>query len=118
MSRVAMVTGASRGIGRCAALDLARRGFDVAITARTLHEGEGRGHGGWVRDESGPVPIPGSLETTAAEIEALGAKPLVVRMDMLDRMSVGMALTTVIERWGHVDVLLNNAIYQGPATMD
>ena len=60
-----MVTGASRGIGRCAALDLARRGFDVAITARTVREGEGRGHASSVRDDSGPVPIPGSLETTA-----------------------------------------------------
>jgi NAD(P)-dependent dehydrogenase (short-subunit alcohol dehydrogenase family) len=116
--RVAMVTGASRGIGRCAALDLARRGFDVVITARTVHEGEGRGHASSVHDETGPVPIPGSLETTAAEIEALGRKALVVRMDVLDRVSVGMALATVIERWGHIDVLDNNAIYQGPATMD
>ena len=42
--RVALVTGASRGIGRCAAVALARRGFDVAITARTVHEGDGRAH--------------------------------------------------------------------------
>ena len=118
MGRVAMVTGASRGIGRCAALDLARRGFDVAITARTVHEGEGRGQGSSVLDDRGAMPIPGSLETTAAEIEALGRKALSVKMDMLDRVSVGMALATVIEHWGHVDVLVNNAIYQGPGTMD
>ena len=71
-ARVAMVTGASRGIGRCAALDLARRGFDVAITARTVKEGEGKGSASSVLDQSGAVPIPGSLETTAAEIEAIG----------------------------------------------
>ena len=40
--RVALVTGASRGIGKCGALALARRGFDVAITARTIKEGDGR----------------------------------------------------------------------------
>jgi len=40
--RVALVTGASRGIGRCAAVALARRGFDVVITARTVKEGDGR----------------------------------------------------------------------------
>src|SRR5687767_8554218 len=116
--RVAMVTGASRGIGRCAALELARRGFDVAITARTVREGEGKGAPSSVLDESGLVPIPGSLETTAAEIRQIGRDALVIPMDLLDRMSVGMALATVLERWGHVNVLVNNAIYQGPATMD
>ena len=55
--RVALVTGASRGIGRCAAVALARRGCDVVITARTVHEGEGRAHASstLVRDE----PMPG-----------------------------------------------------------
>src|SRR3954447_9934885 len=116
--RVALVTGASRGIGKCAALELAGRGFDVAITARTVHEGEGKGAPSSVRDEGGSLPIPGSLETTATEIAERGAEALVVPMDLLDRVSVGMALATVLERWGHVDVLVNNAIYQGPATMD
>ena len=70
--RVALVTGASRGIGRCAAVALARRGCDVVITARTVHEGDGRAYASstLVRDE--PVPIAGSLDSTAAEIEALG----------------------------------------------
>jgi NAD(P)-dependent dehydrogenase (short-subunit alcohol dehydrogenase family) len=116
--RVALVTGASRGIGRCAALALAERGFDVAVTARTVHEGDGVGAPSSVRDERGAVALPGSLEATAEAIRAVGREALVAPMDLLDRMSVGMALQQVLDTWGRVDVLVNNAIYQGPATMD
>ena len=64
-TKVAMVTGASRGIGRCGALALAKRGYDVVITGRTVHEGDGR-----AKD----IPIPGSLDKTSAEIEATGRR--------------------------------------------
>ncbi len=57
---VAMVTGASRGIGRAIAVALAREGYDVAVTARTVAEG------------TSVEGLPGSLESTAAEIEAAG----------------------------------------------
>ena len=116
--RVALVTGASRGIGRCAAVALGRRGFDVAITARTVHEGDGRAHSSsvLVRDEA--LPIAGSLDTTAAEIEALGRTCLAVPMDLMDRSSVEQAVALTLATLGRVDVLVNNAIYQGPGTMD
>jgi NAD(P)-dependent dehydrogenase (short-subunit alcohol dehydrogenase family) len=116
--RVALVTGASRGIGRCAAVALARRGFDVVITARTLREGEGRAHPSSVLSADRVTPIPGSLESTAAEIEALGRAAHVVPMDLMERASVENAATQALERAGRVDVLVNNAIYQGPGTMD
>jgi NAD(P)-dependent dehydrogenase (short-subunit alcohol dehydrogenase family) len=106
---VALVTGASRGIGRCAALALARAGFDVAITARTVREGEAR---------EGTVVLPGSLETTTAEVEAFGRRALPVPMDLLDRDSVINAVETVLDRWERVDVLVNNAIYQGRGPME
>jgi NAD(P)-dependent dehydrogenase (short-subunit alcohol dehydrogenase family) len=106
---VAFVTGASRGIGRCAALALARGGCDVAITARTVREGDAR---------EGDVIVPGSLETTAAEIEATGRRALPVQMDLLERESVVASVDTVLERWGRVDVLVNNAIYQGRGPME
>ena len=116
--RVALVTGASRGIGRCAAVALARRGFDVVITARTVHEGDGRAHASSAIAVSEPLPIAGSLDTTAAEIEAVGRRCLSVRMDLMDRSSVEHAAEAALDAWGRVDVLVNNAIYQGPGTMD
>src|ERR1700730_13608591 len=116
--RVALVTGASRGIGRCAAVALARRGFDVAITARTVHEGDGRAHSSsaLVRDE--PTPIAGRLDTTAVAIERLGRPCLRLPMDLMDRSSVEQAAAVTLATLGRVDVLVNNAIYQGPGTMD
>ena len=116
--RVALVTGASRGIGRSGAVALARRGFDVAITARTVHEGDGRASASSSKAPEISAPIPGSLETTAAEIEALGRSCLAIPMDLMDRQSIHRVADQVLGEWGRVDVLFNNAIYQGPGTMD
>jgi NAD(P)-dependent dehydrogenase (short-subunit alcohol dehydrogenase family) len=117
-TRVALVTGASRGIGRCAAVALARRGLDLVITARTVREGEGRSHPSSVLFAGEPMPIAGSLESTAAEVEALGRRCLSVPMDLMDRASVVQVAEEALARMGRVDVLVNNAIYQGPGTMD
>ena len=61
MNKVAFITGASRGIGREAALAFARAGFDVAISARTLNEGEQHEHA--LRNADG-APLAGSLNGT------------------------------------------------------
>ncbi|MCB0995004.1 MAG: SDR family oxidoreductase [Acidimicrobiales bacterium] len=103
--RVALVTGASRGIGRCGALALAKRGFDVAVTGRTVREGEGR-----VDD----IAVPGSLDTTAAEIRELGREALPVAMDIMDRGAIRSGVEAVLGEWGRIDVLVNNAPYSGP----
>jgi NAD(P)-dependent dehydrogenase (short-subunit alcohol dehydrogenase family) len=117
-TRVALVTGASRGIGRCAAVALARQGLDLVITARTVHEGDGRSHPSSVLATDDPLPIAGSLESTAAEVEALGRRCLSVPMDLMDRASVVHVAEVALADMGRVDVLVNNAIYQGPGTMD
>src|ERR1700683_4301467 len=93
--RVAFVTGASRGIGKGIAKHLARSGFDVAITARTVHRGEEREHSPTVA-RSDTSPLPGSLDETAELIESEGAKALVVPADLLDRSSLGAAAATVL----------------------
>jgi len=114
---VAFVTGASRGIGKAVAVHLARAGFDVALGARTRHEGEVREHSSTVA-ASNTRPLPGSLDTTAALVEAEGASALPVTLDLLDRTTLGSAVATVLERWGRIDVLVNNGRYVGPGHMD
>ena len=115
--RVAFVTGASRGIGKAVAIAAAQAGYDVAITAGTLHEGERREHSPTVH-KSDLSPLPGSLTTTATAIEAAGRSSLTLSSDLLDLASVGAATAVVLERWGRVDLLVNNGRYVGPGHMD
>jgi NAD(P)-dependent dehydrogenase (short-subunit alcohol dehydrogenase family) len=115
---VAIVTGASRGIGRAGALALAEAGFDVVVSARTVKEGDGRSAVNSVREARDTVVVPGSLERTATEIEERGRRALIVAMNLLDRESVLALPATVIDEWGRIDVLFNNAIYQGVGTGD
>lgn len=115
--KVAFITGASRGIGKALAVHLARAGFDVALTARTVNEGEAREHSSTVH-KSDTRPLPGSLSSTARLVEQEGARALVLPADLLDRASLGAAAATVLERWGGIDLLVNNGRYIGPGHMD
>jgi NAD(P)-dependent dehydrogenase (short-subunit alcohol dehydrogenase family) len=115
--KVALVSGVSRGIGKVCAIWLARAGFDVAVTARTVNPGEAREHSSTLR-ASNTKPLPGSLVETAALVEAEGREALMVPADLLDLDSVDRAVDTVFDKWGRVDVLVNNARYIGPGHMD
>lgn len=112
--RTAMVTGASRGIGRYTALALARAGYDVAFTARTVVEGEGTVPPRTRHDPGTPLAVPGSLATTAAEIEALGVRAVPIPMDLADQESVRAAAAQARERLGGPDIVVNNAIRHVP----
>ncbi|HZA77836.1 MAG TPA: SDR family oxidoreductase [Acidimicrobiales bacterium] len=99
--RVALVTGASRGVGRAIALELARRGADVILAARTVSES---------------VPgMPGTLSETAAEVQALGRQAHIVAADLTDTDSVQLLAEQALGWRGRVDVLVNNAAFLGRA---
>jgi len=113
----ALVTGASRGIGKAVAVHLANAGFDVALTARTVAEGESREHSSTLQ-RSDTSPLPGSLTSTAALVERAGVRSLMVPADLTDRAAVTAAADAVLSAWGSVDVLVNNGRYIGPGHMD
>ena len=116
-NKVAFITGASRGIGKVCATELADAGFDVAITARTVKEGEQREHSSTVA-RSDTSALPGSLESTIELVRAKGVQGLTLQADLLDPASLGAAVTTVLERWGRIDVIVHNGRYIGPGHMD
>jgi len=115
--RVAFVTGASRGIGRACALELARRGLDVVVTARTVTGAERLEHSSTVK-KSATNPLPGSLEATAREARTLGAEALVLKLDLAARADWTAAVDGALARFGRIDVLVNNGRYVGPGHMD
>jgi NAD(P)-dependent dehydrogenase (short-subunit alcohol dehydrogenase family) len=87
------------------------------ITARTLREGEGIARAASVHDPRA-LPVPGSLEATADLTRAAGREALPIRLDLLERESIDSAVERALAEWGHIDLLLNNGIYQGPGLMD
>jgi len=118
MSRkVALVTGASRGIGRACALELARRDFDVVVTARTVRPGDYFEYSSTLKRKASK-PLPGSLEETAAEVAALGVDALVAKLDLSVRADWPAAIEAALARFGRIDVLVNNGRYIGPGHMD
>lgn len=92
--RVAVITGASRGIGRAIALGLARSGCDIVIAAKSTASSE---------------RLPGSIFSVAEEVERLGVKALPVQVDVRDGEQIDAMVKQAIERFGRVDVLINNA---------
>ncbi len=107
--QTALVTGASRGIGRAIAICLAKAGFDVAVTARTVSDGDPTAF----EPDTG-APLPGSLDATARAVESVGRRALPIRLDLVDLDALAPAVDAAIVGLGHLDLLVNNAIYVGP----
>jgi NAD(P)-dependent dehydrogenase (short-subunit alcohol dehydrogenase family) len=85
--KVALVTGAGRGIGRAVALSLAKAGADIALTARNTER----------------------LQAVAKEVEALGRKALPVAADITQEADVEKLFAELAKRFGRLDLLINNA---------
>ena len=111
--RRALVTGATRGIGRATALALAASGWDVAVTGRTERRGEGRDDS----DTGAGRTLPGSLEETGEGIRAEGTRSLELVADLHDRAALEGAVDRVIAEWGGIDLLVNNAVDTAPGSM-
>jgi len=92
--RVAVVTGASRGIGKALAIRLAREGADVVVAAKS---------------EQSTDRLPGSVHETAAEIRAAGGRSLAIPADVRDENAVRTMVERTIAEFGRLDILVNNA---------
>lgn len=93
--KVAVVTGASRGIGKGIALALAEEGATVYLTGRTV--------------SPGVSPLPGTLGETAAECDARGGKGIAVQVDHGDDNQVAALFEQLEREQGRLDILVNNA---------
>jgi NAD(P)-dependent dehydrogenase (short-subunit alcohol dehydrogenase family) len=98
-------------------LERADAGYRIAITARTVQEGEQREHSSSLKG-SDLSPLPGSLSGTVDLITQRGGTALAIPADLLDSPSLGAAVATVLERWGRIDVVVHNGRYIGPGHMD
>jgi NAD(P)-dependent dehydrogenase (short-subunit alcohol dehydrogenase family) len=98
--KVAVVTGSSRGIGKAIALRLASEGANVAVCARSDRSTE---------------KLPGSVGETAAAIQSLGRRALAIRMDVTNDQEIEAMVQKVVNEFGRVDILVNNAALAGLA---
>jgi NAD(P)-dependent dehydrogenase (short-subunit alcohol dehydrogenase family) len=93
--KVVIITGGSRGVGKQASLDFARRGANVVLAARTVNADD---------------KLPGTIGETLKQIEALGkGQAIAVATDLAEEADLKRLVNAAVERFGGVDVLINNA---------
>ena len=99
--QVAVVTGASRGIGRQISIDFAKAGAHVVVTARS--------------SETAPSKLPGTIEDTAREVQAQGRRALAIPMDVTSEDQIAEMARRTLAEFGQCDILVNNAAISSPA---
>jgi NAD(P)-dependent dehydrogenase (short-subunit alcohol dehydrogenase family) len=98
--KIAVITGASRGLGQYCAVGYGREGATVVVVARTENEGDSR--------------LPGTIHETVDLVKATGGEAVAIACNVADYESVEQLTRQVIERFGRVDVLMTNAAIQPP----
>jgi NAD(P)-dependent dehydrogenase (short-subunit alcohol dehydrogenase family) len=102
--RVAIVTGASRGIGEYIARHLARGGAQVVVAARSEQVSDPR--------------LPGTIHSVAQAITDAGGKAVAMRLDMRDPDSIKACVAQTVEQFGRLDIIVNNAAILVPGDLD
>lgn len=92
--KVAIITGASRGIGKAIAIAMAKEGCDIVVAGKT--------------DQPDPR-LPGTLQETVQEVEAQGRRAMAIRADVRFEDQVGAMVGQAILAFGRIDYMLNNA---------
>ena len=93
-NKIALVTGASRGLGKFLSLELAKKGYDIILVARTV----------------------GALEEQYDEINKLGVKSTIVPLDLEDNESIDLLGGEIHKKWGKLDILVSCAGIVGDIT--
>jgi NAD(P)-dependent dehydrogenase (short-subunit alcohol dehydrogenase family) len=102
--KVAIVTGASRGVGAATAFALAQEGCKVVCAARATAES--------------PLPIPGTIDDTVRRITEVGGRAIAVPTNLAVDEDVVRMVATAVETFGPVDVLVNNAAITFPGDLE
>jgi citronellol/citronellal dehydrogenase len=102
--KVAIVTGASRGVGAAAAIAMAEAGAAVACAARAT--------------DKSPLRLPGTIDGTVRQITDAGGQAIAVRTNLAVEEDVERMVATTVEHFGRLDVLVNNAAITFPGDLD
>jgi len=93
--KIAIITGASRGLGKAMAVELAKEGARVAVVARTVEAGKGS--------------LPGTIHETIETIIKMGGEARAVQCDVTDENDVTAMVRQIKKHYGRIDILINNA---------
>ncbi len=102
--RVAIVTGASRGVGAALAVALARAGAAVACAARAT--------------DATPLPLPGTIDDTVRRCGAVGGRAIAVPTNLAKDDDVERMIATTVDTFGRLDILVNNAAITFPGDLE